>query len=402
MDASSEMKNHAIVSKPWFRVAVISLVLAAVLLATPSFNSPASAYPAESTTSTPTSTPTPTGTPTPTATPYWTESGGVDYAPNGMPDFDQQQDAWIFPGTQTWTYCGPVAVANCLWWLDSKMERQPVPPPTMNDHYPLVQSYPPCAWDDHDPRNLPPLVQDLALLMDTDGQRSGMPHLGTYVWDIEAAINEYLARQGLADFYEVTMVHHPTFEWVVDEVEQNSAVILLLSFYLWDDEHGQWIGQGGHFVTMAGVDSHNRLVFFSDPFYDRAEAGWPGRVLPPGPHDHPSEPPDTTHNDAQYLSHDMYQVVDSERPGGNWGPADYKDANAVGVFSGQNLPGSFPQELELTSGGYEGGPYQTEVRYAIAISSVVRIVYLPVILKSQAQRAPMPNGTSILRRIALS
>jgi len=380
MNASSEMKNHAIVSKPWFRVAVISLVLAAVLLATSSsFNWPAYAYPAESTTSTPT----PTGTPTPTATPYWTEGGWVDYAPNGMPDFDQRQYDWTYPGTQIWTYCGPVAVANCLWWFDSKMERQPVPPPTISDRYPLVQSYPHHVWDDHDARNLPSLVEYLALLMDTDGQRSGMPHLGTYAWDLEAAINEYLARQGLANSYEVTMVYQPAFGWVVDQVEQGGGVILLLSFYLWDDQYQQWIGQGGHFVTVAGVDSPNRLVFFSDPFYDRAEAGWPGRVLPPEPHDHPSEPPDTVHSDAQYLSHDMYHAVDSERPGGNWGPADYKDANTIGAFSGQNLPGGFPQELGLTSGAYEGGLYQTEVRSAIAISSIVRTVYLPLIRKSQ-------------------
>ena len=76
----------------------------------------------------------------------------------------------------------------------------------------------------------------------------------------------------------------------------------------------------------------------------------------------------------------MYHVVDSARPGGNWGPADYKDTSTIGAFAGQNLPGSFPQ---LKSEGYRGGTYQTEVRYAIAISSVVRTVYLPMIVKSQ-------------------
>ena len=171
---------------------------------------------------------------------------------------------------------------------------------------------------------------------------------------------------------------------MVDQIEQDSGVILLLSFYLWDDEHGQWIGQGGHFVTVAGVDLPNWLIFFSDPYYDRAEAGRPGRVLPSGPHDHPPAPPDTVHNDAQYLSHDMYHVVDSERPGGNWGPADYKDATTIRAFWGQNLPGSFPQELGLTSGVYEGGLYQTEVRSAIAISSIVRTVYLPLVRKDDA------------------
>jgi len=33
-------------------------------------------------------------------------------APSGMPDFDQNQDDWE-------AYCGPTAVANCLWWFDA-------------------------------------------------------------------------------------------------------------------------------------------------------------------------------------------------------------------------------------------------------------------------------------------
>jgi hypothetical protein len=42
-----------------------------------------------------------------------------DYAPSGMPDFDEKQDLWgPAPGVYTW--CGPVAVANSLWWLDSE------------------------------------------------------------------------------------------------------------------------------------------------------------------------------------------------------------------------------------------------------------------------------------------
>jgi hypothetical protein len=264
------------------------------------------------------------------------------------------------------------------------MEPHPMPPPAINDNYPLVQSYPPYVWDDHDPRNLPPFVEDLALLMDTDGWRTGMPHLGTYVWDMHAAINEYLARQGLVDYYEVTMVHQPTFEWVAYEVEQCEGVILLLLFYMWDDQHQMWIGKGGHFVTMAGVDSHNRLVFFSDPIRDRAEAGWPGRFLPPWSHDHPLDPPDTVHNDAQYISHDMYRVVETERPDGNWGPADYYETlEAIEAFAGQNFPRDFPQELKLAPGAYRGAEIQTEVEYAIAISPVWTL-YLPVILKSHA------------------
>ena len=50
-----------------------------------------------------------------------------DYAPFGMPDFDQKQDAWTGL-TGTWSHCGPVALANCFWWFDSKFEPTPVDP----------------------------------------------------------------------------------------------------------------------------------------------------------------------------------------------------------------------------------------------------------------------------------
>ena len=41
----------------------------------------------------------------------------VDYAPYGVPDFDQKQDNWKNSSTGKWSYCGPVALANCVWWL---------------------------------------------------------------------------------------------------------------------------------------------------------------------------------------------------------------------------------------------------------------------------------------------
>ena len=90
---------------------------------------------------------------------YWKPSY-PNYAPQGMPDFYQQQDRWkkispgpngiidspvsgddvyniaencIAPGpdcylnstaagddVEEWAFCGPVAVANCFWWFDSK------------------------------------------------------------------------------------------------------------------------------------------------------------------------------------------------------------------------------------------------------------------------------------------
>ena len=107
---------------------------------------------------------------------YWKDGGWTDYAPNGVPDFDQKQVPWWNWGTGQWSYCGPVAAANSLWWFDSKFEPSPVmplgilpPPSPHNDNYYLVTSYGgwPPMWDDHDPTNVgamwgPGLVDDLA------------------------------------------------------------------------------------------------------------------------------------------------------------------------------------------------------------------------------------------------
>ena len=127
---------------------------------------------------------------------YWKQNF-TDYAPSGMPDFDQKQDAWYPPDSPGyWTWCGPTAVANSLWWMDSRFETSTTPPPTINDTFPLVTNYT-AGIDDHDPLNVPPFIEHLAYLMDTDGNRTGLPHTGTNVWDMEAGIAQYLSWTGV-------------------------------------------------------------------------------------------------------------------------------------------------------------------------------------------------------------
>jgi hypothetical protein len=131
---------------------------------------------------------------------YW-KPGYKDYAPSGMPDFDEKQDKWTYkPGLQglgNWTYCAPVSVANSLWWLDSEFEPGITPPPTKSDGFNLVTSYNKTVWDDHDPRNVPYLIQHLAYLMDTDGQRTNQTHHGTNVTDTETGLAQYLSWTGV-------------------------------------------------------------------------------------------------------------------------------------------------------------------------------------------------------------
>jgi hypothetical protein len=302
--------------------------------------------------------------------PWYIKPPQDDYAPSGMPDFDQHQDQWG-PGVGIYTWCGPVATANSLWWLDSEYETiynpSPVPPPVISDYFPLVTSYNPGVWDDHDPQNVDPLVRNLAFLMDTDGQRTGLPHQGTNYIDMQTGISQYLQQQGvnplgdcdgdgkvepddttivtlamgsvpgapnwnmaadviidnvvnMADalavashmgqtglFYEHTE-EFADFYWIGEEIERCQDVELFLEFWQWTGT--TWIKlydnpslEAGHFVTCAGVNSTNQELLISDPYWDAFEAG---ATQGRSPVAHPYPHPTPIHNDAQYVSHDEY------------------------------------------------------------------------------------------------
>jgi hypothetical protein len=356
--------------------------------------------------------------------PWYAKGQYPDYAPSGMPDFDQKQDAWQNPwppNPGSWSYCGPTSVANSLWWFDSKYEPNPMPPPTYNDGFPLVTTY--GFWDDHDPQNVPPLIMDLAWYMDTDGQRTGFPHCGTDVFDMQAGIAHYLSDKGvnplgdasgdgvvditdvnivvaamgsvpgdpnwdlradvvhdniinMADltlvnahlgenwgkFYEKT-TWMPDYGYLAHQIKMCEDVILLLGF--WQEvEPGYFMRIGGHFVTAHGIDEADMMVAISDPFQDNAEQGGQGRVIPPPPHNHPPLPPDTVHNDAAYVSHDYYNIALSPSPGGIWGLPDYNWMPIINNAWGQNTPLNFtgPQEPWM------GFPVYVEIEYAVIVS----------------------------------
>jgi len=235
-----------------------------------------------------------------------------DYAPSGMPDFDEKQDHWGPLGTYTW--CVPVAVANSLWWLDSKYESvfdpAPVPPPTISDHFLLVTAY--GAWDDHSPNNVDPLVRNLAFLMDTDGQRTGGGHVGTRFVDVQSGIQQYLVQQGVASLFEVHNASFPDFVWINNETQVCQDVELFIEF--WQLTPGGWTNttitnpslELGHCVTCAGANSSISQLLISDPWQDAYESGAaPGRS--PVPHAYPHN--SAVHNDAQYVSQDAYSAV---------------------------------------------------------------------------------------------
>jgi hypothetical protein len=251
----------------------------------------------------------------PKEVPEWTgyiKPAFPDYAPSGMPDFDEKQDQWG-PGPGSYTWCVPVAVANSLWWLDSKYESMynlaPVPPPTISDHFPLVTAY--GAWDDHDPNNVDPLVRNLTILMDTDGQRTHDGHVGTRFVDVQSGIEKYLVQQGVADLFEVHNASFPDFAWIDNETELCQDVELFLEFWQltglgWQQTITNPSLEFGHCVTCAGANTTTTQVLVSDPWQDAYENGTaPGRS--PAPHMYPHN--SAVHNDAQYVSQDAYNVT---------------------------------------------------------------------------------------------
>ncbi|MGB7060913.1 MAG: dockerin type I domain-containing protein [Candidatus Zixiibacteriota bacterium] len=430
-----------------------------------------------------------------------------DYAPSGMPDFSQLQDNWMNPSTGQMTFCGPVAIANCWWWFDSKYNEPVGVPGDGVDMFPLVRDYMDdltsfLGLDDHDMWNvdhsmtpwppqgpppatsqpfvtgeqvpgggLPPwgeLVERLAWHLDTDGIRTGDPIVGTNVMAMQEGIDMWLSSETFEDGSDLTdslcvvTTKMPSFAYVESLVEKCEDVILLLGFwydqgageqefirgdvdengiveiadvsacatggpfscndaadvnddgvlslvdciYLNDyimgsgleppppfpdcgtdptlDElgcahfppcpgggPGAWVRVGGHYVTVAGVNSDGFQIAFSDPFVDWAEFGYPGRVGSGHyiEHGYPHSAT-TVHNDAGNVSHDIYTVTDpSPSPGGLWSLEDYSASTDpymwMEPFYQQNVPEEFQ---DLTAPWNQVSPVYTEVEYCVHIS----------------------------------
>lgn len=351
---------------------------------------------------------------------YW-KPPYEDYAPNGMPDIDQKQDGWRKLETEQWSFCGPCAVANCFKWFDSKYNQPPGVPGDAMDRFPLVRDYTdnlpsiwmPTPWDDHSPENIdhtgtpwgpaigpppptpqpfmpgpqpPPvipnpwgeLVERLAWFFDTDGiQSEYCNHTGTNILQMQQGIQDWLESETFADGSTIAdtlcmvLTSRPSFAYVESLVEKCEDVILLLGFWYEEPEgSGVWYRIGGHYVTVAGINSEHYRIAFSDPFIDAAEFGAPGRIGDGTiiPHSFPHDP--TVHNDEGNVSHDIYTVdTASISPGGDWWLPDYAVRGDPGYWSWnfyeQNVPDEF---LSVTAPWNGTSPIYAEVEYCIHIS----------------------------------
>jgi hypothetical protein len=134
---------------------------------------------------------------------------------------------------------------------------------------------------------------------------------------------------------------------------------------------GPWYRIGGHYVTVAGVNSETHRIAFSDPFIDAAEFGAPGRIgdgVLILPHTFPHDP--TVHNDEGNVSHDIYTAdTESVSPGGVWWLPGYAINGDAGYWSwnfyAQNVPDEFVDSTAVWNGV---SPIHTEVEYCVHIS----------------------------------
>jgi hypothetical protein len=249
-------------------------------------------------------------------------------APSGMPDFNQNQDEWV-------SYCGPAAAANCLWWYGAV----------------------PVSWSP------PQLIDTLARYFHTN------PSWGTFVDTMQMGLDQYFEDYSLP--YQTHLYAMPFFHEMEESLKVSQDVILLLG--KWEQvAEDSFIRTGGHYVTMAGVNSESLKVAFSDPDWNHAEDGYPGRVRPPHAA-HPSDP--LMHNDPTYVSQDIYISTETSPSPGNphWGITDYPAATGLSpAFDGKNF---HPSQLKYYSPAREGkNPTFIEVDYALMVCPKVSAV----------------------------
>ncbi len=243
-----------------------------------------------------------------------------NYAPNGMPDFDQEQDEWkkiinyinangqldttstqgddlfvqclppcIAPGVnahlettpvggdrEKFYFCGPTAAADVLWWTDSKVEKNGYPDGNA-DTCTLVTNYSGIT-DDHHLNNVRPLIEDIAINW-----------TGTA---LDCTTSILMMRTGLQDYID----NKTNFQYTVssftpsqfninnlwDWIKWGYGVILLIDSV-----------EGGHWIVLNGVNKNTHKIQISDPDLDIQN--------PTSDH--------SLHNDASIVSHDTYSLA---------------------------------------------------------------------------------------------
>ncbi len=271
-----------------------------------------------------------------------------NYAPQGLPDFDQRaQHDWksmIF----VWSLCAPTSLADILWYFDSKHADPSGVPGDGADTYPLVTDFqPPCSpvpgpySDDHCFTNVNDqntslkqwtaqgeLIEQIAWYVNHDFRR--FPPLsfltaGTRQHMMKWGIEQWLKDTGLREQYTVEHYFKPRFETVYEAVQNNAGVVLLLRFYnpiskLFPIGNGHHLISviSGHYVAVAGVHPDG-FIALSDPYLN---------VENP-------EPTPVEHCDPQIVSHDRYAVSHNSPASffGTWWLPNYWHTGGIASYA---------------------------------------------------------------------
>ena len=238
----------------------------------------------------------------------------TNYAPAGLPDFDQkQQNDWGLNEKHSQAFCGPVSLANILWWFDSKNSDPDGFPGDGNDSYPLISKYtdlekpiPGPYNDDHGFDNVNDantswkktkksgeLLEKLAWYCDTTWFKIPFFRLpGTDPIQMKLGFKKWLRDAGLKNHYNFSLYIRPSFSFICDHVQNNDGVILNMAFYTPGERLVSF--RFGHYVSVAGIKRDGGIAL-SDPYVDK---DFP---LPEGK-DY------GYHNDAGIVSHDHYNI----------------------------------------------------------------------------------------------
>lgn len=241
-----------------------------------------------------------------------------NYAPSGMPDFDERQDKWqkitrgddnimnstvtdddipvganpqnpncIAPGPDShldstpagddevkYYFCGPTALADIIWWIDSRHEKKNLSEDNNGDTCDILSNFSGVS-DDHHEDNVPLFIENLAV-------RSGTVYKCiTDVKDLNETISDVINNES-SYAYKCEIINWPTIAQMANWIKLGYAVLLRIDVQF---PPGYW-----HFVALNGVNQNNNQIEISDPEHDEAD--------PPGSY--------TEHNNASNVSHDIY------------------------------------------------------------------------------------------------
>jgi hypothetical protein len=234
-----------------------------------------------------------------------------NYAPKGLPDFDEKQNESWFRDDGWPLFCGACALANIFWWFDSKHEDSNGYPGDGKDTYPLVKNYnapvpsnPGPYSDDHNYNNVDDnrtqfnrfrrngeLIEQIAWYASR--------HMCFPLWwklhpfqamdfiNLYNGAKKWLLDVDLQNQYTVQLIFKPSFYIIDKYVRDNSGVILVIVHCRVVPQWKNW----GHYVAVAGINSSGQIAL-SDSIRDAAN---------------PSLDP-AEHNDASIVSHDIWNV----------------------------------------------------------------------------------------------